>query len=106
MTDITKGLCPETFQGATWSAEDFRTVLRIIVSSQHGAVPVAQLAALLGEGGAAKLVAMNKLNLLLRRSYDDLARDIDAAAFMPKWKDVYTLPTAAHLVASRLELDM
>jgi hypothetical protein len=57
-------------------------------------------------GGAAKLESMNAKNLLLRRAYDSLARDIDAAAFGPKKKDVYTLPSAAHVLAARIELDM
>ena len=105
MTDITVGLVPETWNGAAWSAEDFRTVLRSIVSSPHAAVPVLQLNAELGEGGAAKLKSMNEKNLLLRRAYDPLARDIDAAAFGPKLKDVYTLPSAAHVLAARIELD-
>jgi hypothetical protein len=48
---------------------------------------------------------MNAKNLLLRRAYDPLARDIDAAAFGPKLKDVYTLPSAAHVLAARIELD-
>jgi hypothetical protein len=37
--------------------------------------------------GAAKLESMNA-NLLLRRTYDPLARDIDAAAFGPDFADV------------------
>ena len=49
---------------------------------------------------------MNAKNLLLRRAYDPLARDIDATAFGPKKKDVYTLPSAAHVLAARIELDM
>jgi hypothetical protein len=104
MTDVSNGLVPETWNGAAWTAEDFRTVLRSIVSSPRAAVPVLQLNAELGEGGAAKLKSMNQKNLLLRRVYDPLARDIDAAAFGPKLKDVYTLPSAAHVLAARMEL--
>ena len=118
MTDISKGLLPETWTGAAWSTEDFRTVLQAIVSSSHVAVPVEQLEAVLGSwftlfgkrlwgrGGAAKLESMNEKNLLLRRAYDPLARDIDAAVFGPKPKDVYTLPSAAHVLAARIELGL
>ena len=105
MTDICNGLLPETFEGA-WCTEDFRAVLRSIVSSPHAAVPIVELATVLGAGGAAKLKSMNQKNLLLRRAYDSLAHDIDAAAFGPKKKDVYTLPSAAHVLAARIELDM
>jgi hypothetical protein len=59
-----------------------------------------------GRGGAAKLESMNAKNLLLRHAYDPLARDIDAAAFGPKLKDVYTLPSSAHVLAARMELDV
>ena len=55
--------------------------------------------------GAAKLESMNA-NLLLRRTYDPLARDIDAAAFGPDFADVYTLPSAAHLLAARRKLKL
>ena len=119
MTDISKGLVPETWNGAAWSAEDFRTVLRSIVSSPHAAVPVVELEVALSSkfpffgrrswerrGGAAKLEAMNAKNLLLRRAYDPLARDIDAAAFGPELKDVYTLPSAAHVLAARRKLKL
>jgi len=104
MTDISKGLRTVAFEDAAWCTEDFRAVLRSIVSSSHAAVPVEQLDALLGAGGDTKLESMNQKNLLLRRAYDPLARDIDAAAFGPKLKDVYTLPSAAHVLAARMEL--
>ena len=108
MTDISKGLLPETFKGAAWCTEDFRAVLRSIVSSPHAAVPVLELAAVLGlgAGGAVKLQSMNQKNLLLRRAYDSLARDIDAAAFGPDLDDVYTLPSAAHVLAARRKLKL
>ena len=116
MTRITKGLSPSTWEGAAWTTDDCRTVLHMIASSPHAAVPAAQLEAqlgfrlfglrLFGWGGAQKLQSMNKMNLLLRRSYDPLARDIDAAAFGPKKQDVYTLPSAAHVCAARVELDL
>ena len=86
--------------------DDFRSVLRLIVSAPHAAFSVAELVAKLGDGSAAKLASMNEKNLLVRRSYDPLARDIPAAAFGPKKKDVYTLPSAAHVRAARIELDM
>jgi hypothetical protein len=100
-TDISNGLRLVSWKDAAWSAEDFRAVLRSIASSPHVAVPVEQLEAVLGEGGAAKLESMNAKNLLLRRAYDPLARDIDAAAFGPDLEDVYTLPSAAHVLAAR-----
>ena len=116
MTRITKGLSPSTWEGAAWTSDDCRTVLQMIASSPHAAVPASQLEAhlgfslfglrLFGWGGAQKLQSMNKMNLLLRRSYDPLARDIDAAAFGPLRKDVYTLPSAAHVCAARLELGL
>ena len=106
MTDIAKGLSPSTWEGAAWTSDDCRTVLRAIVTSPHAAVQVEQLAALLGEGASAVLQSMHKMNQLLRRSYDPLARDIDAAAFGPRPKDVYTLPSAAHVCAARLELGL
>jgi hypothetical protein len=49
---------------------------------------------------------MNAKNLLLRRAYDPLARDIDAAAFGPDIEDVYTLPSAAHVLAARRKLKL
>jgi hypothetical protein len=106
MTRITKGLSPSTWEGAAWTTDDCRTVLQMIASSPHAAVSAAQLVAALGEDGSNKLQSMNKLNLLLRRSYDPLARDIDAAAFGPKKQDVYTLPSEAHMYAARVELDL
>ena len=106
MTRITKGLSPSTWDGASWSADDCRTVLHMIASLPHATVSVAQLVAALGEDGSNKLQSMNKMNLLLRRSYDPLARDIDAAAFGPKKQDVYTLPSAAHVRAARVALDL
>ena len=104
MTDITSGLRLTAWKDAAWSAEDFRAVLRAIVSSPHAAVPVSQLDAELGEGSTAKLESMNAKNLLLRRAYDPLARDIDAAAFGADLEDVYTLPSAAHVLAARRKL--
>ena len=106
MTGISNGLRLVTWKDAAWSAEDFRAVLRSIVSSPHVAVPVAQLEAVLGEGGAAKLESMNAKNLLLRRAYDPLARDIDAAAFAADLEDVYTLSSAAHVLAARRKLKL
>jgi len=111
MTRITKGLSPSTWEGAAWTTDDCRTVLHMIASSPHAAVPAAQLEAALGlDGskldGSKKLQSMNKLNLLLRRSYDPLAGDIDAAVFGPKKQDVYTLPSAAHVRAARVALDL
>jgi hypothetical protein len=92
--------------GAAWSDEDFRKVLRLIVSSPHAAVPVAELVTALGESGNVKLESMNAKNALLRRAYDDLARDVDAAAFGPTLDEVYMLPSAAHVLAARIELGM
>ena len=116
MTRITKGLSPSTWDGAAWTADDCRTVLHMIASSPHAAVPAAQLEAhlgfslfglrLFGWGGAQKLQSMNKLNLLLRRSYDPLARDIDAAAFGPELEDVYTLSSASHMIAAKRKLHL
>ena len=116
MTRITKGLSPSTWEGAVWTTDDCRTVLQMIASSPHAAVPAAQLEAhlgfslfglrLFGWGGAQKLQSMNKMNLLLRRSYDPLARDIDAAAFGPELEDVYTLPSAAHIIAAKRKLNL
>ena len=82
-------------------------MLRSIASSPHAAVPAVDLVAMLGAGSAEmRLSSMNRKNLLVLRVFDPLARDIDAAAFEPKQKDVYTLPSAAHVVAARIELDM
>ena len=111
MTRITKGLSPSTWEGSAWTADDCRTVLHMIASSPHAAVPAAQLEAhlgfsLFGLGGAQKLQSMNKMNLLLRRSYDPLARDIDAVAFGPDLEDVYTLPSAAHIIAAKRKLNL
>ena len=115
-TDIAKGLSPTTWEGAAWTSDDCRTALQMIASSPHAAVPAAQLEAHLGLslfglrlfrwGGAQKLQSMNKMNLLLRRSHDPLARDIDAAAFGPDLEDVYTLPSAAHVIAARRKLQL
>ena len=108
MADLSNGLRPETiWMGAAWSAVDLRAVLRTIVSSPHAAVPVADLVAMLGAGGSAKLASMNRKDLLVLRAFDPLARDIDAAAFGPgPDDDVYTLPSAAHVLAARIELDV
>ena len=80
-------------------------MLQMVMSSPHAAVPVVELEGALSQG-AAKLASMTLKNLLLRRSYDPLACDIDAAAFGPKLKDVHTLPSAAHVRAARRELDL
>ena len=52
------------------------------------------------------LASMNQMNLLLRRAYDNLARDIPLAVFGAKLEDVYTLPSAAHTVAARRALEL
>jgi len=104
--DISRALSPSTWDGAAWTADDCRTVLHMIASSPHAAVSVAQLVAALGEDGSNKLQSMNKLNLLLRRSYDPLARDIDAAAFGPELEDVYTLSSASHMIAAKRKLNL
>ena len=120
MQDISKGLRPETeFKGAAWRPKDFRWVLRAILTSRHAAVPISELEDLLSYGfvlagkrffgrpGAAEnLKSMNEHNLLVRRTYDITARDIDASAFGRNQEDVYTLPSAAHVCAARLELDL
>ena len=106
MVDTNNGLRLTAWKDAAWSAEDFRAVLRAIIASPHGAVPVDELEAALGAGGAAKLESMNAKNLLLRRAYYPLARDIDAAAFGPDLEDVYTLPSASHLLAARRKLKL
>ena len=49
---------------------------------------------------------MNAKNLLMRRAYDPLARDIDAVAFGADFEDVYTLPSAAHVLAARRKLKL
>ena len=113
-TDITRGLTPKLWDGAAWSAEQCRASLRAIASSPHAAVPVSALVARLGgEGislfglklwggnGLKALDSMNEHNLLLRRGFQKDARDIDPAAFGPRREDVYTLASAAHVLAAR-----
>jgi hypothetical protein len=103
--DILSGLKPEVWKGAAWSTEQCRTALRAIASSPHAAVPVGQLEEQLGAGSVAALESMNEQNLLLRRSYQKDARDIDPAAFGSLgYEDVYMLPSAAHLLAARRRL--
>ena len=109
--DVSRGLTPELWSRASWSGEQCRKALRALARSPHGAVPVSQLAAelggdvslfglrLWGGGGLHALKSMHEQNLLLRRSYQKDARDIDAAAFGPFCEDVYTLPSAAHLLS-------
>ena len=92
------------WKGAAWSAEQCRTALRAIASSPHAAVPVDHLVEQLGVGSVVALKSMNEQNLLLRRSFQKDARDIDPAAFGPRRKDVYTLASAAHVLAARAEL--
>ena len=103
--DISRGLKPQVWEGAAWSTEQFCHVLRAIASSPHAALPVSQLEEQLGAGSVAALESMNEQNLLLRRSFDEDAQDIDPAVFSPRRKDVYTLPSAAHLLAARAELE-
>ena len=100
--DISRGLLPEAWQGSAWTTEQCRTVLLAITSSPYGAVPVSQLVEQLG--GVKALESMNEQNLLLRRSFEDDAKDMDPAAFGPRRKEVYTLLSAAHLLAARAEL--
>jgi hypothetical protein len=106
MKDISNGLRPVTLKDAAWSTEDFRAVLEMIVRSPHAAVPVVELDAVLGACGPAKLKSMNQMNLLMRRVYDPLACDIDAAAFGLDLEEVYTLPSAAHVLAARRKLKL
>ena len=118
-TDISRALTPEVWEGAAWSAAQCRTALRAIVNSPHAAVPVRQLAAQLEEGfslfgfrlwggGGSPLKAlasMHEQNLLQLRSFQSDARDIEAAAFgAARDEEVYTLPSAAHLLAARRRL--
>ena len=103
--DISRGLKPVAWKGAAWSTEQCRAALGAIASSPHAAVPVIQLEEQLGAGSVAALESMNEQNLLLRRSFDEDARDIDPAAFGPLCdEDVYMLPSAAHLLAARRRL--
>ena len=103
--DILSGLEPEVWKGAAWSTEQCRAALRAIASSPHAAVPVGQLKEQLGAGSVAALESMNEQNLLLRRSFQKDARDIDPAAFGSLGdEDVYMLPSAAHLLAARRRL--
>jgi hypothetical protein len=51
-------------------------------------------------------VDLTRKNLLLRPAYDPMASDIDAAAFGPDLEDVYTLPSAAHVLAARRKLKL
>ena len=103
--DISRALTPEVWKGAAWSAEHCRTALQEIVISPHAAVPESELAKRLGTGSVAALESMNEQNLLLRRSFENDARDIDPAAFGPFCdEDVYMLPSAAHLIAARRRL--
>ena len=104
-TDISHGLTPEVWRGAAWSTEQFCSTLRAITSSPHAAVPVSQLKEQLGAGCVAALKSMNEQNLLLRRAFHEDARDIDPAAFGPWRRDVYVLPSAAHVVAARAVLE-
>ena len=103
--DIVSGLKPETWTGAAWSTEQCLTALRAIVSSPHAAVPVSQLEEQVGAGSIEALKSMNEQNLLLRRSFHEDARDIDPVAFGPQREGVYTLPSAAQVVAARAVLD-
>ena len=103
--DISRGLKPEVWDGATWSTEQFCSVLRAITSSPHAALPVSQLEEELGAGSFAALKSMNEQKLLLRRGFQSDARDIDPAAFCPRRKDLYMLPSAAHVWAARAELE-
>jgi hypothetical protein len=96
-------MTPKAWEGAAWSAEQCRTVLHAIVNSPHAAVPVSQLQKQLG--GVEALKSMNEQNLLLRRSFHEDARDMDPVAFGPRRKEVYMLPSAAHLLAARAKLD-
>ena len=103
-TDISHGLTPEVWRGAAWSTEQFCSTLRAITSSPHAAVPVSQLKEQLGAGSVAALDSMDEKNLLLRRTFESDARDLDPAAFGPLREDVYTLQSAAHVLAARAEL--
>lgn len=100
--DISRGLTPEVWKGAAWSTEQCRTALQTIANSPHAALPVSQLAQMLGVGGVMALESMNEQNLLLRRSFENNARDIDPAVFGSLCgEDVYMLPSAAHVLAAR-----
>ena len=92
-------------KGAAWSTDQCRAALRAIAISPHAAVLVSKLKEQLGAGGVAALESMNEQNLLLRRSFQKDARDIDPAAFgLLRDEDVYMLPSAAHWVAARRRL--
>jgi hypothetical protein len=95
--DISRALTPEVWDGEAWSATQCRTALRAIVNSPHAAVRVSQLAKELGAGGVAALESMNEQNLILRRSFEDDARDVDPAAFGPPPPDM--APTGTSLGA-------
>ena len=102
--DISRALTPAVWKGAAWSTKQCRKALQRIASSPHAAVSVSQLVEHLGGGddGLLSLESMNEQNLLLRRSFADDARDIDAAAFGPfRDEEVYMLPSAAHVLAAR-----
>lgn len=100
--DITRGLSHPKWEGDGWDGEQFLKALRSIASSTHGAVPVRQLISELASGSGE---ALESMHLLQRRLFNEDARDIHPAAFGPRREEVYTLTSAAHLMAARAEME-
>ena len=72
-----------------------------LAAAPHGALQCATLAAMSGVGGPEVLEALQQQNLIVRRSFHTLARDIHLAAFGARRCDVYMLPSAAHAAVVR-----
>ena len=95
------GLQPSSRATAAATPTQYRAVLAALAAAPHGALQCATLAAMSGVGGPAVLEALQQQNLIVRRSFHTLARDIPLAAFGARRCDVYMLPSAAHAAVAR-----
>jgi hypothetical protein len=96
---------PRSWEGSSWSRDNYLAAVATIAASEHGAVSCDALAAMPQTGGEEAIASMVKNNLLLYRSYDAVARDVPTEAFGDAKEAVYMLPSVAHLVIARRMLE-
>ena len=99
-TVVNTGL-QERGEARGWTRQQYAAVLAALAKSPHGALRCCELEADAAAGGALALEAMQNRNLLIRRSWHATLRDLPAEAFGDPPEDVFTLPSAAHLVVAR-----
>lgn len=84
-----------------WKPEQYEAVLKALAKAPHGALCCRKLEADAATGGVVVLEALQRCNLLICRAWHPTLRDVPLEVFGSPPEAVYTLPSAAHLVAAQ-----